>query len=278
MINSQGNLNLNIFSNNHIRLGVLSKFILIITISLFLLSFLNKNFILIYSNIPFFIVYWGEIWRLLIGPFIPDNIFALILDIVTVLTIINYYENTKGSLKFTILFFSHLMLFQILAIILIYALSYIYSNIQIYLIKSLSPLGLSFVIQNIILSDFKHLNLIRNSDINNRFLFLLILISMIFINTHEFKFEIILSIIYGLFLCKNRDLFLFKDETLLFIEKHENFKILTNLDGNYFIFNFQVIFLLKTIYLRINIPLLKSMSPQEDRLIPRLKLIKLEKK
>ena len=121
-------------------------------------------------------------------------------------------------------------------------------------------------------------NLIRNSDINNRFLFLLILISMIFINTHEFKFEIILSIIYGLFLCKNRDLFLFKDETLLFIEKHENFKILTNLDGNYFIFNFQVIFLLKTIYLRINIPLLKSMSPQEDRLIPRLKLIKLEKK
>jgi len=278
MINSQGNLNLNIFSNNHIRLGVLSKFILIITISLFLLSFLNKNFILIYSNIPFFIVSWGEIWRLLIGPFIPDNIFALILDIVTVLTIINYYENTKGSLKFTILFFSHLMLFQILAIILIYALSYIYSNIQIYLIKSLSPLGLSFVIQNIILSDFKHLNLIRNSDINNRFLFLLILISMIFINTHEFKFEIILSIIYGLFLCKNRDLFLFKDETLLFIEKHENFKILTNLDGNYFIFNFQVIFLLKTIYLRINIPLLKSMSPQEDRLIPRLKLIKLEKK
>ena len=278
MINSQGNLNLNIFSNNHIRLGVLSKFILIITISLFLLSFLNKNFILIYSNIPFFIVSWGEIWRLLIGPFIPDNIFALILDIVTVLTIINYYENTKGSLKFTILFFSHLMLFQILAIILIYALSYIYSNIQIYLIKSLSPLGLSFVIQNIILSDFKHLNLIRNSDINNRFLFLLILISMIFINTHEFKFEIILSIIYGLFLCKNRDLFLFKDETLLFIEKHENFKILTNLYGNYFIFNFQVIFLLKTIYLRINIPLLKSMSPQEDRLIPRLKLIKLEKK
>ena len=66
---------------------------------------LDKSMILIYSNIPFFIVSWGEIWRLLIGPFIPDNIFALILDIVTVLTIINYYENTKGSLKFTILFF-----------------------------------------------------------------------------------------------------------------------------------------------------------------------------
>ena len=232
MINTPNNININISSNNnHIRFGLFSKSIAIITSSLFLLSFLNKNFLIIYSNIAYFTVSWGEIWRLIIGPFIPESIFAMILDLVSILTILNFSENTKGSLKFSILFSSHLIIFQLTSIVLNYSLSYIYPIMQIYMIKSLSPLCLSFVIQNIIFSDFKHLNLIKNSDINNRFLFLIILISLIILNLHEFKFEIILSIVYVLFICKYKDLFVIDDERLLLIEKHENFKIISNLEG-----------------------------------------------
>jgi len=48
------------------------------------------------------------------------------------------------------------------------------------------------------------------------------------------KVDIILSIIYGLIICKYKDLFVINDERLLLIEKHENFKIIANLDGIYF--------------------------------------------
>jgi hypothetical protein len=53
---------------------------------------------------------------------------------------------------------------------------------------------------------------------------------MIILNFRD-KVEIILSIIYGLIMCKYKDLFVINDERLLFIEKHENFKIIANLDG-----------------------------------------------
>lgn len=237
MINSKQNLNLGISSNNnHIRLGILSKTMLIFVISLYLLSFFNKNFILIYGNIPFFTISWLELWRLILGPFLQENIFDLILGLTTILTILNFYENTKGSLKFSILFFSHLLLFQLVSILFNYSLSYFYPVMKMNLIKSLSPLGLAFLIQNIIFSNYKHINLIRNNEVNNRFLFLFLLIYMIFFNLKD-KVEIVLSILYGLFICKYRDLFVLNDEKLLFIEKHENFKLISSLEGKLNVLN-----------------------------------------
>jgi hypothetical protein len=230
MINSQGNLNLSVSSSNHIRMGFLSKSILILTTSLYLLSFLNKNFILIYSNIPFFTLNWLEIWRIIIGPFLPENVCDIILSVITILTIFNFIENTKGTLKFSIMLFSHLLLFQSVSMLFNYSISYFFPVMKMNIIKSLNPLGLSFLIQNIIFSNFKHLNLIRNNEVNNRFLFLFIVIYMIILNFRD-KVEIILSIIYGLIMCKYKDLFVINDERLLFIEKHENFKIIANLDG-----------------------------------------------
>jgi hypothetical protein len=53
---------------------------------------------------------------------------------------------------------------------------------------------------------------------------------MIILNFKD-KIEIILSIVYGLFICKYKDLFILSDERLLFIEKNENFKVIANLDG-----------------------------------------------
>ena len=233
MINSQGNLNLCVSSSNHIRMGFLSKSILILTTSLYLLSFLNKNFILIYSNIPFFTLNWLEIWRIIIGPFLPENVFDMILSVITILTIFNFIENTKGTLKFSIMLFGHLLFFQSISILFNYSISYFFPVMKMNIIKSLNPLGLSFLIQNIIFSNFKHLNLIRNNEVNNRFLFLFIVIYMIIFNFKD-KVDIILSIIYGLIICKYKDLFVINDERLLLIEKHENFKIIANLDGIYF--------------------------------------------
>lgn len=234
MINSQGNINLSISSSNHIRMGVFSKSILIFTTSLYLLSFLNKNFILIYSNIPYFTVDWYEIWRMIIGPFLPENIYDMILSIITILTIFNFIENTKGTLKFSILILCHLLLFQSISLLLNYSMSYFFPIMKMSILKSLNPIGLSFIIQNIIFSNFKHLNLIRNNEVNNRFLFLFMVIYLITFNLKD-KVEIFLSILYGLFLCKYKDLFVVNDEKLLFVEKHENYKIISNLDGIFYV-------------------------------------------
>ena len=229
----QANINLSISSNNnHIKLGFLCKSIIIIMIIFYFLSFLNKNFLLIYSNIPLFTIYWFEIYRLLIGPFLSQNIYNLTLNIVTLLTIVNYYENTKGTLKFTIMFLSHLILFQLIAILFNLALTNFFPIMKFYVIQSITPLGLALMIQHIILSDFKHLNLLKNSDVNNRFLFILTLFFLVLFNNEKFGVEILLSIFYGLFLCKYNELFLVSDERLLFIEKHENYKIISNLEGN----------------------------------------------
>jgi hypothetical protein len=151
---------------------------------------------------------------------------------VATLTIFNFYENTKGTLKFTILFFSHLILFQVISIILNISLSYIFPVMQMNTVKSLIPLGIAFLIQNIIFSNFKHLNLIKNNEINNRFLLIFLFVGMILFNFNS-TLDTLLSISYGVFLCKYKELFVMNDERLLFIEKHENFKSVSNMEGIY---------------------------------------------
>ena len=67
--------------NRKIKIGILSKFLLGSCIIFYILSFINKNFILIYSNMTMFTIFWLEIYRLITGIFISDNLIELLLNI-----------------------------------------------------------------------------------------------------------------------------------------------------------------------------------------------------
>ena len=85
--------------NTNLKFGIFSKTLITVLILFYTATFLNKNFNLIYANIPLFSLLKFEVYRIIPGCFISDNIIELIFNIVIVMTIINYYENKEGTIK-----------------------------------------------------------------------------------------------------------------------------------------------------------------------------------
>jgi len=88
-----------------IKFGIFSKLIFMIVTLFYFSTYLNKNFNLIWSNIPLFSILSLEIFRFIPAIFISDNIFDLFFNYSVLFSIINFYENKEGTIKTFVKFF-----------------------------------------------------------------------------------------------------------------------------------------------------------------------------
>ena len=215
-----------------IKLGILSKSIIIILITFYLLSYLNKNFLLIFSNMPIFTLFWCELWRFLTGPFISENLPNLFINVTIISLVLNYFENIEGTLKTLKSFMIHIVLVQLLVLVFNVILIYSFSINHVYAVKSLTPLNIAYVLEIILITNKKHITTFQSIEINNRFLFIFYLILFIFFNLNSFILEVLIGLYYGFLISKYKgSISIIHDETIFSIEKAESYKTIVNIDG-----------------------------------------------
>ena len=224
-------------SNNQnsiiIKLGIFTKTLIIILISFYLLSFLNKNFAFIFSNMLIFTVFWGELWRLLTGPFISESFSQLFLNLAIISLVLNFFENIEGTLKTFKSFLVHLLLIQLLQLFLTLLVVMLFSINQFYIIKSVSLLNAAYILEVIFIMNKKHITTFQSVQINNRFLLLFYMFFYIGISLSLSSiFELGIALLYGFLICKYKGIVsVLADEIISTLEKNEGFRIIINLDG-----------------------------------------------
>ena len=222
------------FSNGKMKFGIYSKGIIFILIYCYLISFINKNYNLIFGNIPMFTLYYFELFRIITGFFITENLFELLFNIFIIFTIFNYWENKEGTFKFAILITMNLIIIQIVMGILYIIISIIFPIVQSYQIKSLPFLGIAFLVKHLLLTNTKKIYVFPGKELNDRLLVIIYFFWFLFVNGSEFKLELIISFYYGFLMCKYPKMYTLQsltDDTVSTIENSNNMKFISNIDS-----------------------------------------------
>lgn len=209
-----------------IRIGILSRLLITLSFIFYALSFINKNLSLIYGNYFLFSINNYEVYRLITGIFICENIWELFLQCFLIFSVFNFYENLEGTIRFTAKFTINVVLFQILVLIVQFIISQFYPIIIIYSIKGLQALSFVYLIKHILTTNTKHIFVYKCSSVNDRFLLVSTILLFFILNRDEFKFELLVAFYYGYLLCKLKkylDYNLSKEKIRLF-EKNESLK------------------------------------------------------
>jgi hypothetical protein len=219
--------------NPKIKFALLPRILTGVLIAFYILSMLNKNFNLIYANITLFTLGGFEIFRLLTGIFISENIVDLLFNIFILFTIINFTENKEGTAKTAIRLLCYILGLQLLTNIVIILLYLLHPIILSNMIKPLPAIGISFLIRNILLTDNKQIQIYNNIEFSNRLLCLFTFIVFLVINIHELKAELLVSLLFGFLVCKFKDIadYLIDEERIVLFEKNDTYKFLFSLDG-----------------------------------------------
>lgn len=229
------NIKVNEFCPNKIKFGLISKSIISLTIFNYVASFINKNYSLVFSNIPLFTLYHFEIFRFITSIFIADNLYELFLNFCIIYTIFNFWENKDGTAKFIIkLFILNLFVFQIPILFLYFILHFLFPIVFIYKIKIIPSIGMAYLIKYVLSTETKKLFLINDKKINDRLLIFLYMIGIIILNGLKIKIEFILSFYFGFLICKYPKIFnasFLNEETILHFEKNEKFLFLVGITG-----------------------------------------------
>ena len=227
-------MNKQYFQNEKMKFGIFSRGIIFMLIYCYLNSFMNKNYILIFGNIPMFTFYYFEIFRLITGFFINENLFELIFYLFIIFTIFNYWENIEGTFKFTILIIMNLIIVQIVIGFLYILLSVLFPILKSYQIKSLPFLGIAFLVKHLLLTNTKKIYVFPGKEFNDRFLVIIYFFWFLFLNGREFKIELIISFYYGFLMCKYPKMYTLQsltNETVSMIENSSNMKFISNIDS-----------------------------------------------
>lgn len=227
-------MNKQYFQNEKMKFGIFSRGIIFMLIYCYLNSFMNKNYILIFGNIPMFTFYYFEIFRLITGFFITENLFELIFYLFIIFTIFNYWENIEGTFKFTILIIMNLIIVQIVIGFLYILLSVLFPILKSYQIKSLPFLGIAFLVKHLLLTNTKKIYVFPGKEFNDRFLVIIYFFWFLFLNGREFKIELIISFYYGFLMCKYPKMYTLQsltDDTVSTIENSNNMKFISNIDS-----------------------------------------------
>jgi hypothetical protein len=227
-------MNKQYFQNEKMKFGIFSRGIIFMLIYCYLNSFMNKNYILIFGNIPMFTFYYFEIFRLITGFFITENLFELIFYLFIIFTIFNYWENIEGTFKFTILIIMNLIIVQIVIGFLYILLSVLFPILKSYQIKSLPFLGIAFLVKHLLLTNTKKIYVFPGKEFNDRFLVIIYFFWFLFLNGREFKIELIISFYYGFLMCKYPKMYTLQsltNETVSMIENSSNMKFISNIDS-----------------------------------------------
>ena len=172
-----------------IKIGIFSQFLVTTSVIFYLMSYLNKNFYVIYANITMFTFTWFEIYRIVTGIFVTDNLFDLVFNIFFILTIINYVENREGTTKTIARFFINVVILQFIINIIHFAIFYYYPLILSYSLKPLPAISIAFIIRHALLTDTKHFDAYKGIKMNDRWVLVLSLLTFVFTNWSEFKIE-----------------------------------------------------------------------------------------
>jgi hypothetical protein len=220
-------------SSSIIKFGIFSKLIFTLVTIFYFSTYLNKNFNLIWGNIPLFSLLRFELFRLIPAIFISDNLFDLFFNYSVVFSIINFYENKEGTIKTFIKFFINACALQIFVLIIYLLMYYLSPVIMSFTIKPLPALGIAMTTKHILTTEEKFINTCFGSNLNNRFLLLFSIIFGLVINYGEFKFEFIISIYFGFLMCKFQKYLNYSpsEEDILHFEKNESYKFFFNLDS-----------------------------------------------
>jgi hypothetical protein len=206
VINTKNYNNENIEIKNNIILCFFSKLNINIILISYLLNKLDIRLKFTFINIPLFTIYKLEFLRLITNFFICESFYELISGIFMISTIINFFEYKEGTILFFCKLFFNLFCSQIILLVIYYILSLFYPIMLIYRINSREFLCISFLVKHLLLTDSKKISNPLLGELNDRFILILFLLFYFFLN-HEYRIDILLSLIYGFIMCKYEHFF-----------------------------------------------------------------------
>lgn len=103
------------------------RFIMISTITFYILSWFVGAFTKALTNLPALVIYKFQIWRLITSVFVTLSIFNVLFAFLAWIPDAIRLENSTGTMKYMCTFFMHSLIIQLLYVILTFVLS-VFSN------------------------------------------------------------------------------------------------------------------------------------------------------
>ena len=104
------------------------KFVVLSSIILYLLNLLIPYVSLCLADIPYYTIYYCQLWRLLTTPFMTTNILSIIFSLFFWFSDAVKLEKQIGTVKYMLIFFMNTFFIQILYCLLMFLLSLIIQN------------------------------------------------------------------------------------------------------------------------------------------------------
>ena len=101
------------------------KLVICSTVILYLINLIIPYVALLLADIPYFTIYYFQIWRLITTPFMTTNFFSVIFSLYFFYSSASKLEKETGTIKYMLIFFMNSIFIQILYIILMVLLSLI---------------------------------------------------------------------------------------------------------------------------------------------------------
>lgn len=114
------------------------KFFLLTTLIFYILNLFIKRVSFYYSNIPYYTIYYFQIWRLITTVFISTNLFKLFLGLLCWVKYGSSLESSIGTVKYMIIFFSNTLFIQLLYCLLKYCIMCLFHKEYDYLLDKVS--------------------------------------------------------------------------------------------------------------------------------------------
>ena len=214
--------------------GIFSNILLIMISIFYVISLINSNFNIMYSLNTYFIFKWFEIYRLFTSIFLSESLILYILNIVSILVIINYYENTEATLFTIKTFFTQILFLQLIFICSNYILSFFSIGTYVLNICLLKYFTLSLLVKQMINSDGKYIFSYYFNKINTRFLLMTKILLIVLFSVEETIIITIInlsiSIYFGFLTCKYEKFFSFEKFNLK-LSNLEQISFLRNIDN-----------------------------------------------
>lgn len=119
-----------------------NKLLLILTFIFYILNLLIKNISFYFSNIPYFTIFYFQLWRIITTVFISTNLFKLILGLIFWIKYASSLESSIGTIKYMIIFYMNTLFIQIIFCIFNYSIMKLLKKDNSYLLNKVSSKGI----------------------------------------------------------------------------------------------------------------------------------------
>ena len=234
--NDLENKNLLMIPDRKLKLGIISIVTMFLQTLFYIVSIFNNSFNVIFSNYLLFIFNNIELSRLFTAYFTSENLICYIFNMYINLTIMNYYENIKGTFNlFLVILFNFIVYFQIIIIIIGYITSYLLPYFYIYEINSFRYISLSLLANIVLQYDDKCILDYFECIVNIRVLLFFKIAFNIYFNKGSIFIEIILNLLcifYAFISCKYEIFLYYYLELIKNLNNKKNLRVDNNQNNN----------------------------------------------